>query len=227
MAGRISEKLQREQAKWLREWQRYLVKRHMRDAKSALDVGCGCGYVMENLKDILSVTGIDTSEGEVLCAQKRGFSAIRAEGEHIPYPDEYFDIVYGNYLLLWTKDPLKIVKEMLRVSRRYVAFFAEPYWNGAIYQPSWLKKVVEYGREVIRKRGGDPDFGINLGSLMKNFADDFIIGTIPLYTTYASMRNMVNFEVEFLKENGYEIRMEDVDIFYVPTFWGIIDKLHR
>jgi len=174
MVGRISQKLQREQARWLREWQRYLVSRHMKDAKNALEVGCGCGYIMENLKDILQITGIDTSQKEVLCARERGFSAIKANGENIPYPDNYFDIVYGNYLLLWTKNPLKVVEEMFRVSKRYVVFFAEPYWNGAIYHPSWLEKVVKKGSEIIRKRGGNPDFGIELGSLLKNFAGDFI-----------------------------------------------------
>ncbi|OYT60246.1 hypothetical protein B6U71_01135 [Euryarchaeota archaeon ex4484_178] len=224
MAGRISENLQREQARWLREWQRYIVKRHMKDAKTALEVGCGCGYIMENLKDILRITGIDESEKEVLCARERGFSAIKADGENIPYPDGYFDMVYGNYLLLWAREPLKIVKEMFRVSKRYVVFFAEPYWKGAIYKPSWLKKVVEYAMEIIRNEGGNPNFGVELGSLLKNFAEDFIIGTIPLYTTYKSIEEMIKFEVEFLRENGYEIDMGDVSLFYVPTFWGIVDK---
>ena len=227
MAGRISQKLQREQAKWLREWQRYLVRRHMGDAKSALEVGCGCGYVMENLKDILQITGVDSSEKEVKCARSRGFKVVEAKGENLPFRDKSFDIVYGNYLLLWIDEPMNVIGEMFRVAKRYVAFFAEPYWRGAIYDPPWIEEIVRGGREIIKKMGGDPDFGVNLGRLLKKFASDFLIGTIPLYTSHLSMKRMVEFEMEFLRDNGYPIRGGEINIFYVPTFWAIVDKSHR
>ena len=227
MAGRISQRLQREQALWLRDWQRYMVRTHMHDAKTALEVGCGCGYVMDNLKDMLQITGIDSSEEEIMCAKGRGLKAMKASGEYIPFSKNSFDLVYGNYLLLWVDDPKKVLREMLRISRRYVAFFAEPYWSGAVYEPEWLEKIVEYGREIIKKRGGNPDFGLELGRLLRNFADDFLIGTIPLYTSHRAMEKMVDFEIEFLRENGYEIERKEVNVFYVPTFWAIMESSHR
>ncbi len=226
MAGRISEKLQKQQAKWLREWQRYLVMRHMGDARSALEVGCGCGYIMENLSDILHITGVDSSQGEVDCGRARGFRVIKAMAENLPFKDESFDLVYSNYLLLWIKEPRKVVREMFRASKRYVVFFAEPYWKGAIYDPPWIGDIVKGSREIIRRMGGNPDFGIYLGKILKEFASNFLIGTIPLYTSHSSMKKMVEFEIEFLRNNGYGVDEGDINIFYVPTFWALVDKSH-
>ena len=226
MAGKISEILQIQQSKWLREWQRYMVREKLL-GKKALEVGCGCGYIMSNLSDMLDITGVDSSETEVDCARRRGLNVIRANGEKMPFHENSFDIVYGNYLLMWNREPEKIIKEMFRVSRRYVVFFAEPYWKGTVYSPDWLKRLVEGSRDMIKKMNGDPDMGIKLPKLLEKFTKDFMIGTIPLYSSYMRMKEMVDFEISILKEKGYKIKKGEVHLFYLPTFWTIAERSGR
>ncbi len=227
MSGTIPEYLQRMQAQWLEEWQKYMIRENANDARTVVEIGCGCGYIMSNLNSLLDVTGIDSDPDSVECARRRGFKAILAKGENIPFRDDHFDIAYGNYLLMWNKNPKGIIKEMFRVAKKYVIFFAEPYWKGAVYSPSWIGEIVENTRKMIKERGGDPDMGIKLPSLVKEFTDDFMVGTIPLYTTHREMEKMVEFEVNFLKNEGYAIEKKDVEIFYLPTFWVIAKKSGR
>ena len=227
MAGHIPEYLEREQAGWLEEWQIYLVKRHLSDAKNALEVGCGCGYVMSNLSSLLNVFGVDYREDAVICSQKRGLNAQIANAENMPFEDYSFDLVYSNYVLMWNRNPKKILSEMFRVAKRYVVLFAEPYWKGAIYSPPSFGKIVEMERKHIRRMGGNPDIGIEIPKLMREFADDFLMGTIPLYATKSSMQRMIDFELKFLRNEGYKIKREKANLFYLPVFWSIAEKSGR
>ena len=227
MAGVIPEYLQREQANWLRDWQVYLVKRHLSDAKNALEVGCGCGYVMSKLSHLLNVSGIDSSEDAVICSQKRGLKTMVADAENLPFEDVSFDVVYSNYMLMWSRNPKKVLGEMFRVAKRYVVLFAEPYWKGAIYSPPSFGKIVDMERDYIKRLGGDPDAGIKIPDLMEEFTKDFFVGTIPLYTTRASMERMIEFEIDFLRREGYEIKGIKSNLFYLPVFWSIAEKSGR
>ncbi len=227
MSGTIPEYLQMMQAQWLGEWQKYMIRDNANDAKTAVEIGCGCGYIMSNLNSLLDITGIDSDPDSVECAKRRGLKAILAKGENLPFRDERFDIAYGNYLLMWNKNPKGIIKEMFRVAKKYVIFFAEPYWKGAVYSPSWIGEIVKNTRKMIKERGGDPDMGIKLPYLVKEFTEDFMVGTIPLYTTHREMEKMVEFEVNFLKNEGFNIEKKHVVIFYLPTFWVIAKKSGR
>ena len=222
MAGHISEILQKRQAEWMREWHIYLLRTHMRDTKNALEIGCGCGYVMKNLSLHIEVKGLDSNMESVRCASERGLTVYHGEGNHLPFPSDSFDLVYGNYLLLWNIKPEMILNEMIRVSRKYVALFAEPYWSGTVYDPPWLEGIVEKSKSVIKERGGNPDMGKKLSSLIYQFSNDFITGTVPLYVKHSDMRKMVEFEISVLGEK-YNPNNK-IYTFYIPTFWAIIKK---
>jgi len=219
MVGRISQELQQAQAEWLKSWHIHMVNSMMSDAISALEVGSGCGYVMDSFRDILSVIGIDSSISEVQCANKRGMHTIYGDATALPFPDRSFDLVYANYLLMWNKNPEDIIEEMRRVSKKYVAILSEPYWHGAIYSPSSLKVLVDRACKKITAEGGNPDMGIALPEIMRNQFEDFKIGTVPLSMMYSSMLSAVRYQME-LMELKHE-KDEKITLFYVPTFWSI------
>lgn len=92
-----------------------------------LDVGCGTGINLLEAARWFSPTrllcGIDISPGMVEVASHKaaalGLKANFAVGdaEHLPYPDNTFDLVICNSVLHWFKDRQAAVREMCRVLR--------------------------------------------------------------------------------------------------------------
>ena len=85
---------------------------------SLLDVGCGDGEIDLRLKQLrpdVEFTGIDV--------QLRNSSAIPVQhfdGTTIPFPDRSFDAVMFVDVLHHTQDPAILLKEALRVARRFI-----------------------------------------------------------------------------------------------------------
>jgi SAM-dependent methyltransferase len=87
---------------------------------SVLDVGCGEGYVGEELRSrgVKEAWGVDILD---LRRNKEGAFALY-DGQHLPFPDERFDLVMLNFVLHHVPDERKIglVREALRVARHKV-----------------------------------------------------------------------------------------------------------
>lgn len=173
------------QTLWLREswmWlleQRILKKWQGPRRPTALDVGCGPGFVMEALWQSFDVHGVDIDPGAVAEARARGVDAREADAHSLPFEDDSFDLVYCSFLLLWVEDPAKIVSEMARVSRDWVACIAEPDMGGRIDHPEELVPLARMAEEGIRAEGGDPLIGRKLRSVFKASGLDADIGVHP------------------------------------------------
>jgi SAM-dependent methyltransferase len=91
---------------------------------SILDVGCGEGYVAEELaaRGAREVQGVDILD---IRRNKNGAFALY-DGQSLPFPDDRFDMVMLNFVLHHVPDDGKIalLREALRVSRAKV-FIAE------------------------------------------------------------------------------------------------------
>ena len=131
----------------------------------ALDVGCGPGLVMEVLAPLFDLKGIDIDPGMVAEARGKGLDADAADAYSLPFGDDTFDVVYCSFLLLWVKDPVKVVSEMKRVSKDWVVCLAEPDFGGRIDHPESLSGLSRLIMEGIRKDGGDPLIGRKLRSV--------------------------------------------------------------
>jgi SAM-dependent methyltransferase len=131
---------------------------------SALDVGCGPGYVMELLAPFFDVTGIDNDTDVVGSAKVRGLDAIQANANDLPYKDDSFDLVYCSFLMLWLDDPTKAIGEMKRVAKHWVICLAEPDYGGRIDHPTELSLLTRYLACEIKELGGDPYVGRKLRS---------------------------------------------------------------
>jgi len=88
--------------------------------KQVLDVGCGAGFLCNELaKKGFQVTGIDSSEQslEVAQAHDTTFTVkyILANAYELPFDDDSFDVVTSLDFLEHVEEPAKIIKEISRV----------------------------------------------------------------------------------------------------------------
>ena len=91
-------------------------------AKTALDVGCGGGLLAEEFAGLgCSVTGVDPSAESLATARAHAASSgleidyIEATGEHLPFEDDSFDIVYCCDVLEHVDDLQRTLDESARV----------------------------------------------------------------------------------------------------------------
>jgi SAM-dependent methyltransferase len=92
--------------------------------KRVLDVGCGAGTdLMRFAKRGAIVTGVDVSGSAIALARanfaQQGLSADlrEADGEHLPFEDDTFDLVFAHGVVQYTPDGRAIVEECRRVTR--------------------------------------------------------------------------------------------------------------
>lgn len=89
-----------------------------------LDIGCGRGELVKKLiSKGIEAYGIDISK-KIVDYNKNLFTDFFAEGDirSLPYPNESFEIVTCNHVIdyLREEDILQAIKEMYRVSKRYI-----------------------------------------------------------------------------------------------------------
>jgi ubiquinone/menaquinone biosynthesis C-methylase UbiE len=92
--------------------------------KDVLDVGCGAGVeVVRFARAGARVTGVDIAESAIALARQnlahQGLSARLevADGEHLPFGDASFDLVFAHGVVQYTGDDRAMVGEIHRVLR--------------------------------------------------------------------------------------------------------------
>ena len=97
-----------------------LVAPHLDRGMTVLDVGCGEGYVNDELaaRGVREVWGVD-----ILDLRRNRSGPFRLyDGQTLPFPDDSFDLVTLSFVLHHVPDERKIalVREALRVTRAKV-----------------------------------------------------------------------------------------------------------
>ncbi len=138
-----------------RQQRRLLV--HMcetQPGEQVLDVGCGTGRYLQWLRELgLHVTGVDSSAEMVTAARERlarsGEEArvFLADGTHLPFADDSFDLVTAITVLEFVEQPEKLVAEMLRVSRNRI-FLGVLNRNS----PYYIQQRLRRGRILSKAR---------------------------------------------------------------------------
>jgi len=90
--------------------------------RSVLEVGCGAGVDLARFaKGGAEVTGVDLAPSAIELARAnfsqqglRGRFEV-ADGEHLPFPDNSFDLVYAHGVVQYTANPRQLVEECRRV----------------------------------------------------------------------------------------------------------------
>src|SRR6266542_4384124 len=93
-------------------------------SRSVLEVGCGAGVDLARFaKGGATVTGVDLARAAIDLARanfaQQGLEGRFevADGEHLPFPDNSFDLVYAHGVVQYTADPRQLVQECHRVLR--------------------------------------------------------------------------------------------------------------
>lgn len=104
-----------------------LISSMVPEGARVLDVGCGEGELLHWLVENKNVQGrgIELQSSKVHRAIARGLSVYQGDINEglFAYPDCAFDVVILSQTLQETKDPLKVMQEMLRIGQNVVVTF--------------------------------------------------------------------------------------------------------
>lgn len=109
-------------------------------AANVLDVGCGAGFLANELAQRgMQVTGFDASEESLEVARLHDVTKQvqyqRGDANHLPFTNECFDVVCAMDFLEHVEDPAHIVSESARVLRPGGLFFFHTFNRNFI---AWL-----------------------------------------------------------------------------------------
>jgi len=131
----------------------YILKQKKLDSLRVLDLGCGTGKSLDKFKQLSSNIewfGLDIENSpEVNQRKSSNASFYSFDGIHIPFDDNYFDLIYSNQVFEHVRYPNQLLKEVNRVLKNTGYFFGstshlEPYhsfsfWN---YTPYGFKELL-------------------------------------------------------------------------------------
>ena len=111
-----------------------IIARHVAPGSRVLDVGCGDGELMAELRDRSGVDarGIEIDPGNVSLAVGRGLSVVQGDADtDLPYyADQAYDYAILSQTLQTTRAPDKVLEELLRIGRRaFVSFPNFAFWR--------------------------------------------------------------------------------------------------
>jgi ubiquinone/menaquinone biosynthesis C-methylase UbiE len=153
-----------QQAAWTRQLRSYLFEQaDLQEARRVLEVGCGSGAILHDLRSPASLHGLDLEPAALAECRIHAprVSLALGDGHRLPYSNRSFDIVFCHFLLLWVKDPLQVVCEMARVGHSVLAL-AEPDYGNRVDKPAALTPIGRWQAESLRRQGADPSFGARL-----------------------------------------------------------------
>jgi len=217
------------QSLWLRDswmWlldQRVLTKWSGPERPTTLDVGCGPGFVMDVLKPVFDVRGIDIDPAAVAEGKRRGLDVQEADAHALPFEDNSFDLVYCSFVLLWVEDPVKVLSEMKRVSRDWVACLAEPDLGARIDFPEELAPLAKIAEEGIRAEGGDPTIGRKLRAVFQSCGLEAEVGVHPGVWGMDKLREEAKAEWRYLELTAGDEQERDTLSRLKPTWERALD----
>ncbi len=176
----------KEQAEESAEYRHKLYERvGLASKKMVLDVGCGTGVITQDIAGLCDgkVTGIDIDDEKLdlakqLLAESSNVELMNADATDLPFPDEHFDLVHFNIVLMHIKDPQKALNEFARVTKPggHVLAALEPDHAARIDYPE--NKMAQPIINAIAELGGDPAAGRKLKYYFGNAGLDTEMGML-------------------------------------------------
>lgn len=164
------------QAEWLAPFRGRLLRRAaIGQRRAVLDLGCGPGLITaellrrsggrvvgldRNFQALRPLAGLYRAESQVQLAQP-----ICADGCRLPFADQTFDLVFCQWVLLWT--PLRTVLEEIRrvLGPGGILAALEPDYGGMIEYPPEIA-LSHLWQAGLRRAGADPEVGRKLPPLL-------------------------------------------------------------
>jgi ubiquinone/menaquinone biosynthesis C-methylase UbiE len=147
-----------QQARWTQNLRKYIYDQVViQRANKILDVGCGTGVLENEFNRITPsrVYGLDIDFIPLHIARdyapKSNYTV--ADCVHLPYRNGEFDITLCHFLLLWVKDTLNALEEMVRVTHPngFVLALAEPDYGGRIDYPAELSQIGSWQIDALKR----------------------------------------------------------------------------
>jgi len=157
-----------QQAGWTLETRRYIFRQiGLEKSAAILEVGSGTGAVLSSLHQdgYTHLFGLDIDRS-ALDRSTQGFG-VCADAHQPPFPSNSFSLTFCHFVLLWVKDPLKVVLEMRRVALPggWVVALAEPDYSRRMDAPADLEPLGAAQSESLAAQGADISIGARLGEL--------------------------------------------------------------
>jgi SAM-dependent methyltransferase len=95
------------------------IKEFIKEKEKILDLGCGSGIFARTLSEKLNIEilGLDIKDRRICQIPFQLY-----DGEKIPFPNDFFNVVLISFVLHHTKDPVSILKEAKRVGKKLIIF---------------------------------------------------------------------------------------------------------
>jgi ubiquinone/menaquinone biosynthesis C-methylase UbiE len=233
------------QASWTKQTRDFIfTKINIKKFKKILDIGCGTGEIALEIaqKYGVKVFGIDLKPDMIETCKRRFFYENHLNGEFtvadakkIPYDNDFFDMTYCSFLLLWIDSPQLVINEMVRVTKPngYVIALAEPDYGGKIDYPEFgLRELIS---DSLIKSGANPNIGRMLGMLFKNANLKFELGIESMPWDNEKCESAFVKEWNFLEkvtENWQNVKKMELDYIkkgirfsFNPVFYVIGQKV--
>jgi SAM-dependent methyltransferase len=132
-------------------------------ADGVLDVGCGTGELTAVLREECPgrVVGLDRDPSLLTHARSHG-PVVRGDARLLPFPDDAFEVVVCQALLVNLPDPVSVVREFARVARERVAAI-EPD-NGAVTIDSTVDREAALARRARERYVEGATTDVTLGA---------------------------------------------------------------
>lgn len=171
----------REYAPWMRQVMGF---DKFRDAR-LLEVGCGMGTdLLQFARGGASCTGVDLTPRSIEITRHRfrlydaDGAFMISDGEHLPFRDESFDVVYSNGVLHHTPDTAGAIREVHRVLRP----------GGTAKVMLYHRNSLNYWFDIVLRRGvlrGDFLRGRSVAEIMSRVVEFSDHDARPLVKVYS------------------------------------------
>lgn len=141
-----------------------------------LDVGCGPGAISVGLARAVApgdLVGVDVEQSQVDLANAAAREAGQtnagfqvADGTHLPFPNEHFDVAHFHAVLTYLPDTTTALAEVMRVLKPGGIVGAREYMSDSCFvEPNLgdLTRVHAMFRDLLIANGGHPQMGRELG----------------------------------------------------------------
>ena len=87
------------------------IVKYTKFARRVLDLGCGEGTRLLQLKTSAEKYGVDLSSFAVKIAKKKNsqIKFLKADIKNLPFTDNYFDLIYSMFVIEHLIDPQKVL----------------------------------------------------------------------------------------------------------------------
>jgi ubiquinone/menaquinone biosynthesis C-methylase UbiE len=149
--------------------------------RSVLEVGCGAGVDLARFaKGGATVTGVDLAASAIELARanfaQQGLEGAFevADGEHLPFPDNSFDLVYAHGVVQYTANPQKLVAECRRVLKPGGEAIVQVY-----NRVSWLNALSKLMKTALEHDDAPVLLKFSIGEFRRLLAGFSAVTIVP------------------------------------------------